>query len=258
MTSSTSPPARPVSRWWTSSTGARPASSATLALPGHGERRQAGGHARVRRGRRRRPARRRRQQSARAAAARVGRHAGDAIDVRVRGNLAFVADGPAGLQVIDVTIANGAAHRWGRRDGRDRRTASTSRHARRRRGRAAPVFRSSNVANPANPLVVGAVDTPATRWMSSSEVRFAYVADYTGSLRGVDFRRRRARSSPGRRRQTSVGILLDVALMDTFVFGADILFVNGVPIIDVSDVQQPAAAGDPQLPRRRHRSWHCR
>ena len=115
-----------------------------------------------------------------------------------------------------------------------------------------------NVANPANPFVVGAVDTPGD------------ALDVV--VKGWHRLRRGLHRQPSRRRLPKPtapvlggttppalgGILLDVARMDTFVFGADIFFVNGVPIIDVSDATNLAAPRHPELPRRRHGAGHCR
>src|SRR2546427_705499 len=56
-----------------------------------------------------------------------------------------------------------------------------------------------------------------------------------GSLRAIDFGNPAAPVLAGTTTQALGGVLLDVAVMDTFVFGADVFFVNGVPITDVSD-----------------------
>lgn len=64
---------------------------------------------------------------------------------------------------------------------------------------------------------------------------YAFVADYNTSLRSVDITNP---ASPTIRSSTPLnlgGRLQDVALSGNFALGADVLFVNGVPIVDVSD-----------------------
>jgi hypothetical protein len=159
---------------------------------------------------------------------------GSAARVRLRGNLAFVADGAAGLQIIDVATASaprivGAAAIPATANGVDV-TDSLAIVAAGSAG-----IRIVDVTNPARPVVVGAADTPGDALGVVVNGTFAYIADYTGSLRVVDFTTPSApilgATTPG----SLGGYLLNVAMADTFVFGADILFVNGVPIVDVSN-----------------------
>ena len=92
-----------------------------------------------------------------------------------------------------------------------------------------------NVANPATPVLMGAVDTPGEARDVVVNGGFGYVADYTGSLRAIEFTNPAAPARAGTTTPALGGILYDVARMDTFAFGADVFFVNGVPIVDVSD-----------------------
>lgn len=163
---------------------------------------------------------------------------GDARRVRVRGNLAFVADGPSGLQIIDTTTASasriiGSVATAGTANGVDV-TDTLAVVAVDSAG-----VQVVNVTNPTNPVSVGGVDTPGQALDVVVKGSFAYVADYTGSLRVVDFSTPSApvlgATTPG----SLGGYLLSVAMMDSFVFGADILFVNGVPIVDVSTPSNP-------------------
>jgi hypothetical protein len=159
---------------------------------------------------------------------------GDALDVAVRGNVAYVADVPAGLQVVDVSNPTlprivGSVPAIGGANGVDVD------------GTIAVVTMGGaglqivNVANPSQPVVVAVIDTPGDARDVVANGGFAYVADFTGSLRVVDFTNPSAPVLRGTTPTSLGGILLDVARMDTFAFGADIFFVNGVPIVDVSD-----------------------
>lgn len=163
---------------------------------------------------------------------------GNAVDVRVRGNLAYVADGPNGLQVVDVTNAGsprivGAVATGPTANGVDVEDTIAVVAA------GAAGVQIVNVANPASPVVVGAVDTPGDALDVVVRGSHAFVADYTGSIRGVDFTTPTAPVLGGTLPANVGGYLLDIALMDTLTFGADIFFVNGVPITDVTDVHNP-------------------
>jgi len=162
---------------------------------------------------------------------------GDALDLRPRGNLVFVADGPSGLQVVDVTdpaaprIAGSVATAPGATGvdvGGSIAIVTTG-----------AGVRMVDVSNPASPMAMGAVNTPGDARDVVVDGGFAYVADHTGSLRVIDVRNPAAPVLAGATPQALGGVLLDVARMDTFVFGADIAFFNVVPIIDVSNPNDP-------------------
>lgn len=163
---------------------------------------------------------------------------GSANDVRVRGNLAFVADGSGGLQVIDVSVPGsprvvGSVPTSAPANGVDV-TATLAIVAVGGAG-----VQVVSIQNPANPFVVGAVDTPGDAQDVVVRGNFAYVADNTGSLRVVDFSAPTAPILGGTTPPSLGGILFDVTSVDSFVFGADIFFVNGVPIIDVTTPTNP-------------------
>lgn len=158
---------------------------------------------------------------------------GDARDVAVFGDLVYVADGPAGLQVVDVS-SGGTPRIVGSvlTDGANGVDIDASLAVVTTGGGGVRIV---NVSNPANPVVLGAVATPGSALDVVANEGFAYVADYTGSIRAVDYRNPAAPQLRGTTPTSLGGILFDIAMMDSFVFGADIFFVNGVPIVDVSD-----------------------
>ena len=161
---------------------------------------------------------------------------GSATDVRARGTLAFVADGSGGLQVVDVSNAVtprvvGTLATVGPANGVD----VTDTLAVVAVGGAG--VQVVNIANPALPITAGLVDTPgdAQDIVFDATGGFAYVADYTGSMRAIDVRNPAIPRLAGVTTGALGGYLFDIARVDTFAFGADVLFVNGVPIVDVSD-----------------------
>lgn len=159
--------------------------------------------------------------------------AGDALDVALSGTRAYVADGAFGLQIID--IANplapallGTYNTVGTAKGVDIN------------GNLAIVADGTSgiqvidVTNPALPVRVGGLATVNAQDITV-ESNIAYVADDTGSLKVIDL------STPASPRLTATttgvlgGYLMDVAKAGHFVFGSDVYFVNGVPIVDVTD-----------------------
>ena len=164
---------------------------------------------------------------------------GDAKDVVVRGNLAYVADGASGLQIIDIdaltnltppeiTVSAGARGVDVTEDGLIAVVAV---------GAGVQVV---NISDPSNPTVLGTINTGDARDVVV-EGNFAFVADFSRSLTVVDI------SDPDNLtvhpstplKLADAGRLVDIALASGFAFGADILFVNDVPIIDVSDPTNP-------------------
>ena len=169
---------------------------------------------------------------------------GNAWDVRPLGTLAFVADGPAGLQIVDVS--NVAAPRIvGSVD-----TPGTAKGVD-VSGQTAVVadgfggLRVIDVSNPSLPAIVGAASL-RDQFGSVADAQdvvvngtVAYVAAYQGSLQVVSFSTPAAPVLLGTTPQNLGGILTDVAVSNGFAFGADVLFVNGVPIVDVSVPTNP-------------------
>src|SRR5262249_11126662 len=152
---------------------------------------------------------------------------GDAQDVRVYGNLAYVADGAGGLQIVDVSLANtprlvGALGNIGTAHGVDVAGGFAL-------VAAGSGLRVISVTDPAHPAAVGFVTLPGDAQDVVARGTFAYVADATGSLQVVDFSTPAAPKAVATTPTVTGGILYDVALSGNFVFGADIFFVNGVP-----------------------------
>lgn len=173
---------------------------------------------------------------------------GDAWDVAVSAGRAYVADGAAGLQIIDVTDPP-AAHVLGALD-----TAGTAKGVD-VSGTLAVVadgaggVRIVDVSNLVAPVLLATLGTSSARDVVT-DGRTAYVADFNGSLKTIDFS---APSAPRLLAQTSQslgGILQDVAKLRNFAFGADVFFVNGVPIVEVSNPAQPLVRARLNFPAR--------
>ncbi len=166
-------------------------------------------------------------------------------DVAVSGIFAYVAVGNSGVQSVDikdeatpvaltaVAIPGGVAH-----------GVSVS-------GSELVVAAGSvgvaimDLTTPSTPMQVGSVSLPDASRKVSASGNIAYVADYTGSLQIVDFTNPSlpvvAASTQGTPDLT--GFLLDVTsfsvLGRTFTLAADVKFVNGVPIVDVTTPTNP-------------------
>ena len=165
----------------------------------------------------------------------------DAWDVVVSDNKAYVADGAAGLRIINVAnpaapTLLGAVDPPGTQKGVDIDPI-----------RNIAVLASGNsgvhvvnVSNPAAPAVVGTVSTGDARDIALKGMT-ALVADFSRSLTAVDVG---IPSTPILGLSTpsnTGGLLQDVVVSGNFTLGADVLFVNGVPIADVSDPANPIA-----------------
>ncbi|MBI3756530.1 MAG: phosphatase PAP2 family protein [Deltaproteobacteria bacterium] len=165
---------------------------------------------------------------------------GDAQDVVVKGTLAFVADGSSGLQVIDVSnldapIILGAVDTpgagWGVDATSDGRTAVVA--------DGTSGLQIVNTADPKNPVIIGTLPGGDAQ---DVVVRgnFAFVADIVRSFTSVDIS---DPTQPVLKASTDPslgGRLYDATLAGRFAFGADVYFVDGVPILDVSTPAAPA------------------
>jgi len=173
---------------------------------------------------------------------------GDANDVVVVGNRAYIADGSAGLQIIDVSDPRapqllGASATPGIAKGVDVS------------GNIAVValggggVRTIDVSNAASPSALGNLATTDARDVTV-DGNVAYVADYTGSLRVISFSTPTAPQLLASTSQSLGGILTDVAKAREFVFGADVFFVNGVPITNVGNPATPSVRARLDFPAR--------
>jgi hypothetical protein len=172
---------------------------------------------------------------------------GEANDVVVVGNLAYVADGPSGLQIIDVSDPV-VPRLVGTLD-----TPGTARGVD-VSGNLAVIadgnsLRIVDIGNPSSPVSRGSLTTTDARDVTV-EGTIAYLADFNGSLKTIDFSTPTAPRLLATTTQSLGGILTDVAKVREFVFGADVFFVNGVPIVNVSDPANPSVRARLDFPAR--------
>lgn len=173
---------------------------------------------------------------------------GEANDLVVVGDRAYVADGPAGLQIIDVSDP-AAPRLLGTFDtpGIARGVDVSGNIAVIADGSGG--VRTVDVGNPATPIGRGSLATIDARDLAL-EGNTAYIADFTGSLKTVDFGTPTAPRLLATTSQSLGGILTDVGKAREFVFGADVFFVNGVPIVNVSDPTNPVVRARLDFPAR--------
>jgi hypothetical protein len=164
---------------------------------------------------------------------------GDAWDVVVSGNRAYVADGDNGLVIINVSNpANpqllGSVNPAGTQKGVDVDAA-----------RNLAVVASGtagihiiDISNPSTPTVIGSLPGGDVRDVALKG-NFAFLADNQRSFTSVDLT---SPNAPVLRSSTPLatgGRLTDVAVSGNFALGADVFFVNGVPIIDIATPAAP-------------------
>jgi sugar lactone lactonase YvrE len=164
---------------------------------------------------------------------------GNAWDVAVAGTRVFIADGSSGLQIIDASTPTapqplGAVGTSGTAKG----VAVTGNLAVVADGTAG--IQVIDVTDPTHPTILASQATGGDARDVVLSGNFAFVADFTRSFTSVDI------SDPSRpvvRASTpsnTGGLLQDVTLVGRFALGADVFFVNGVPIIDVSNPANPS------------------
>ena len=165
---------------------------------------------------------------------------GTAWDVVVRDNIAYVADGDPGLRIIDVSRPTaprslGSIDPPGTQKGVDvdpvRRIAVLA--------SGTSGIQVIDVSNPASPVQIGAVSYGGDARDVALKGNFALIADYNNSFTTVDITDPR---NPVVRASTSMqlgGRLNDVTVRGDFALGADVFFVNGVPLINVNNPASP-------------------
>ena len=173
-----------------------------------------------------------------------------AWDVAIAGNLAFVAAGASGLQIADISNPTVPAL-----IGSTVATPSCG------LGVAKGVAISGNfalvaagggglqvvdVSNPSNPQIAGCMGMPSGDARKvQAKGTIAYVAPFPDSLQVVDFSVPSRPIIAGTTSLTLGGRLQDVAVIQalgqTLAFGADVFFVNGVPITDVTVPTNPVS-----------------
>jgi hypothetical protein len=106
-----------------------------------------------------------------------------------------------------------------------------------------------NIADPSNIYTVGKLATTNAQDVVS-DGKTAFVADYTGSLATVDITNPANPVLLARENGQLGGYLLDLAKVGSFTFGADVVFVNGVPISNVTVPSNPQVATRLDFPMR--------
>ena len=163
---------------------------------------------------------------------------GDARHVFVSGNYAYVADGPGGFKVIDVAVAAspriiGSADTLGEAQGLD--VAGTIVVV----AEGPAGVQLLDVTDPANPVIQGALSYGGNARGVAIQGNYLFVADYSRSLTVIDMTDRRnlklGQSTP----QNTGGLLTDVVIAGRFALGADVFFVNGIPIFDIGIPTNP-------------------
>ena len=157
-----------------------------------------------------------------------------AWDLAVSGGIAYVADDTSGLQVIDVSTPAapaklGSLALTGTTKGLD---IDLSRNLVVAVG-SGGLF-TVNIANPKAPALVGSVNYGGDPRDIALKGNFAFVADFSLSLSSIDITNP---ATPIYKVSTDPnlgGLLHDVVVSGNFAIGADVKFVNGVPIVDIS------------------------
>lgn len=172
---------------------------------------------------------------------------GDAQDVVIKGTRAFVADGSSGLQVIDVSnldgpLLLGAVDTPGAGSGVDATPDGITVVV----ADGTSGLQIVNATDPQHPIIIGTLAGGDARDVAVKG-NFAFVADVSRSFTSVDI------SDPGHpvlkasTDRSLGGLLNDVVLAGRFALGADIFFVNGVPILDVSAPAMPEPRAIPNF-----------
>lgn len=164
---------------------------------------------------------------------------GDASDLIVDGTTVYVADGTGGLRIINVSNplapqSQGSLALPGIAKGVDvdpvRQIAVVA------AGTAG--LHVVSVANKANPTLLATLPGGDVRDVVLKG-NYAFLADFSRSFTVVDLV---APASPILRTSTPSnlgGLLMDVTSVGQFAAGADVVFVNGVPLIEVSSPLNP-------------------
>jgi hypothetical protein len=163
-----------------------------------------------------------------------------AWDVMVKGNLAYIAAGGSGLQIADVSnpagpVRLGSLAIPGTVEGVDV-TGTLAVIA------AGSVW-TADITNASAPKILGSVGTPGYARKVAVKGTAAFIADYPAGMQVVDFSNPSAPAIVATTADALGGKLQDVTLAtiagDTFTLGADVYFVNGIPIVDVTQPANP-------------------
>ena len=162
-----------------------------------------------------------------------------AWDVVVRNGRAYVASGTAGLKVIDVSnpsvpVQLGALALTGTTKGVDVDVARSIAVVARGIGGISIV----DVQNPAAPAVIGDLAGGDVRDVAISGSH-VLLADFDRSMTAVDVTNPAAPMLTSSTPRDTGGLLQDVSVFGSLAAGADVFFVNGVPLFDVADAANP-------------------
>jgi len=159
---------------------------------------------------------------------------GNALDVAPRGTTVFVANGSS-LVLVDVTNPSAmtiikslplAGTVWGVDVDADRHLAAVA-------AGGSGLF-LVDVTTPTAPVVRGSVFTGDAR-ETAIRGNFVLVADQANSMTSVDISNLAAPVVVSRTALSLGGRLNDIKLSGNFALGADVFFVNGIPIIDITN-----------------------
>lgn len=173
---------------------------------------------------------------------------GEAWDVAVAGDRVYVADGASGLQIVDASDAAqpriiGSIDTPGTAKGVDVNGAGIVAVA----DGGPTIF--INAATATAPEIMGSAGTSEARDVIV-DGKTAYVADYGSSLRVIDFTNPASPLIVATTTRELGGILTDVTKTGAFLFGADVFFVNGVPVVSVAAPANPAVRARLDFPQR--------
>jgi hypothetical protein len=168
---------------------------------------------------------------------------GYAHGIALSGDYAYVADGFAGLQVIDITDTanpslagsyNTLDYAWGVAISGDYAYVADDEFG----------LQVIDISNPTNPLLAGNYDTPGNARSVAVSGDCAYVVDYTTGLQVIDISDPTNPSLAGS--YDTPGFASGVAIAGDFVYVAD--YAYGLQVIDISDPTNPSLAGSYNTP----------
>jgi hypothetical protein len=162
-----------------------------------------------------------------------------AWDVVVKGTQAYVANGTSGLVIIDVStpaspVRLGSLSLSGTSKGVDVDTVRQIAAV----GLGTNGLAVVNVANAAAPALLGTLAGGDVRDVAISG-NFVFLADFSRSFTSVDLTNPATPVLRASTQQSLGGLLQDVVVNGSLAAGADVVFVNGVPMIDVSTPASP-------------------
>ncbi len=168
---------------------------------------------------------------------------GTASGVVVSGIVAYVADGPSGLRLVDVAnptapVLLGSYDTPG--DARDVAVAGTVAYV----ADGPAGLRVIDVSDPTNPVPLGSYDTPGDAWSVTVSGTIAYVADGAAGLQIIGVGDPMAPSPLGS--HDTPGDARDVAVAGTVAYVAD--GPSGLRIVDVADPASPVLLGAHDTP----------